>query len=327
MTIVEVRGRGGQLIERVRTDREVITVGRAFDNDVILEDAYVSAHHLRLTLHDRGWLAEDLGSANGTYHKKQRVREKEGLDSGDRLRVGHTYLHLYSDVHLVSPVLKIDSAEARLVSLGRPLVWTMLIVLTCMMLVFESYSHSFAEYKPLKIVQPALWSLLGVVLLAAVWALVGRLARHRAYFFCHLSIWYLFGLSSFVSQFVSETIAYNLSSGLLQDALVNGSKFLLLVAVLWSSLTLATNLKAKRRSWSALGLAGAVLIVGLAGEFRWQQDFTAAPSYYAHIKSPSLLWAEGKRSVEIVSRLPQLLERATEESEKVGDSHRNQITE
>lgn len=316
MTVIEVRGRGGQLIERFRTEQEQISIGRAFDNDVILEDAYVSAHHLRLTFHPEGWVAEDLDSANGVQYRKQKIQARQHITSGDRLRVGHTYLYVYEDSHSVSPVLKVDSAETRLVILGRHSVWPILIVLSCAIMVFDSYTRSFIEYKPLKLLQPALWSLLGVVMLSVVWALVGRLVRHRAYFFSHLSIWYLFGIALFCANYVTDIVAYNLSSSLVQDILARSAKFLLLLITLWSSLTLATNLMANKRLWSAFGLAAVVMLVGIAGEFRWQRDFNAAPSYYAQMKSPVFLWVKSAAGEKIVTQLPELLARATEEAEK-----------
>ncbi len=316
MTVIEVRGRGGQLIERFRTEQEQISIGRAFDNDVILEDAYVSAHHLRLTLHPEGWVAEDLDSANGVQYRKQKIQASRHVASGDRLRVGHTYLYIYEDTHSVSPVLKVDSAEARLVTLGRHSVWPILIVLSCAIMVFDSYTRTFTEYKPLKLLQPALWSLLGVVMLSVVWALVGRLVRHRAYFFSHLSIWYLFGIASFCAHYVTDIVAYNLSSALVQDILIRSGKFLLLLVTIWSSLTLATNLMSKKRLWSAFGLAAVVMLVGIAGEFRWQRDFNAAPSYYAQMKSPAFLWVKGATGEQVVTQLPELLAQAEDEAEK-----------
>jgi ABC transport system ATP-binding/permease protein len=48
--------------------RDGTTIGRAPDNDVVIEDLLVSRHHAVVRkLDDRNWEIEDLGSANGTY--------------------------------------------------------------------------------------------------------------------------------------------------------------------------------------------------------------------------------------------------------------------
>lgn len=45
---------------------KVITIGRAIDNDVVLEYPMVSSHHARITYRDGHAVIEDLGSTNGT---------------------------------------------------------------------------------------------------------------------------------------------------------------------------------------------------------------------------------------------------------------------
>jgi pSer/pThr/pTyr-binding forkhead associated (FHA) protein len=50
-----------------RLSRPVMTVGRALDNDIILDDRRVSRHHARLAVSPAGMTVSDLGSANGTW--------------------------------------------------------------------------------------------------------------------------------------------------------------------------------------------------------------------------------------------------------------------
>ena len=52
------------------TPRRFITlvrIGRAVDNDLVIDDEVVSAHHLELRPSDTGWQLVDLGSTNGTF--------------------------------------------------------------------------------------------------------------------------------------------------------------------------------------------------------------------------------------------------------------------
>jgi hypothetical protein len=56
-------------------DAEVVSVGRAADNDLILRDPEVSRHHARLFLHGTTWRVVDLGSTNGTRVNGERVRQ------------------------------------------------------------------------------------------------------------------------------------------------------------------------------------------------------------------------------------------------------------
>lgn len=59
------------------------TIGRAADNDVVLDDPTVSSHHARLSWSGGVLVVEDLSSANGTFVDGQRVqtaRARPGVD-------------------------------------------------------------------------------------------------------------------------------------------------------------------------------------------------------------------------------------------------------
>jgi hypothetical protein len=67
----------------------LIAIGRAADNDVILDDPQVSRHHCQLKLQHGAYGFIDLGSRNGSTVNGQRV-EEIALADGDRIRIGNT---------------------------------------------------------------------------------------------------------------------------------------------------------------------------------------------------------------------------------------------
>ncbi|RME81904.1 MAG: FHA domain-containing protein [Caldilineae bacterium] len=67
-----------------------LSVGRAIDNDVVLDDVEASRHHALIQLRgDEAWVY-DRRSANGVYLNEERIREPRRLRPGDRLRFGHS---------------------------------------------------------------------------------------------------------------------------------------------------------------------------------------------------------------------------------------------
>ncbi|MFN2252268.1 MAG: FhaA domain-containing protein [Anaerolineae bacterium] len=64
-----------------------LTVGRALDNDVIIDDRTVSRHHARLVPRGTHWMYEDLGSTHGSYVNGHRITASL-LRPGDQLRLG-----------------------------------------------------------------------------------------------------------------------------------------------------------------------------------------------------------------------------------------------
>ncbi len=71
-----------------------ITVGRAADNTVVLDDDYASSHHARLRPFDGGWVVEDLGSTNGTFLDKAKVVAPTPIPIGVPVKIGKTVLEL-----------------------------------------------------------------------------------------------------------------------------------------------------------------------------------------------------------------------------------------
>lgn len=69
------------------------SIGRALDNDIILDDRRVSRHHARLTLDGKAVQVADLGSANGTTVNGLPVTTG-WLQEGDTLSVGGVELRL-----------------------------------------------------------------------------------------------------------------------------------------------------------------------------------------------------------------------------------------
>lgn len=78
----------------VDLSQQQITLGRANDATLVLNDDYASTRHARLFPQDGQWLVEDLGSTNGTYLDRQKVTEPTPVSIGVPIRIGKTVLEL-----------------------------------------------------------------------------------------------------------------------------------------------------------------------------------------------------------------------------------------
>jgi pSer/pThr/pTyr-binding forkhead associated (FHA) protein len=75
------------------TDQQ-ITVGRANDATLVLNDDYASSRHARLFPQNGQLIVEDLGSTNGTYLDRQKVTQPTPVPVGVPIRIGKTVLEL-----------------------------------------------------------------------------------------------------------------------------------------------------------------------------------------------------------------------------------------
>jgi hypothetical protein len=65
----------------------VTRLGRAFDNDIVINDSSVSRHHASIESVNGRFELRDLQSQNGTYVSDERVTQRPIAD-GDSIRLG-----------------------------------------------------------------------------------------------------------------------------------------------------------------------------------------------------------------------------------------------
>jgi DNA-binding NtrC family response regulator len=75
--------------KRLLLNKDVITVGKREDNDLVLTDKTVSRNHLEIKYSQDSLLLRDLESTNGTFVNGTRVKEAY-LEPGDLIKVGNT---------------------------------------------------------------------------------------------------------------------------------------------------------------------------------------------------------------------------------------------
>ncbi|MFE3069061.1 FHA domain-containing protein [Streptomyces sp. NPDC059247] len=74
---------------------QTITLGRAHDSTIVLDDDYASSRHARIYPdRDGQWIVEDLGSTNGTYLDRSRLTTATPIPLGAPIRIGKTVIEL-----------------------------------------------------------------------------------------------------------------------------------------------------------------------------------------------------------------------------------------
>lgn len=67
--------------------QEMLHVGRASDNDIVLDDKRASRHHAQITYENGVYFILDLNTANGTFVNQRRVLNQQ-LQNGDLIQIG-----------------------------------------------------------------------------------------------------------------------------------------------------------------------------------------------------------------------------------------------
>ena len=80
------------VLKEYSVDKETLTVGRADDNDIVIENLAVSGHHAKLVRENGDFVLIDLNSLNGTFVNGHKV-SKWILKTNDLITIGkHTVI-------------------------------------------------------------------------------------------------------------------------------------------------------------------------------------------------------------------------------------------
>lgn len=71
-----------------------VTIGRAADSTLVIDDDYASTNHCRIYAASGEWVVEDLNSTNGTWLDRTRITRPTVLPLGVPLRIGRSVMQV-----------------------------------------------------------------------------------------------------------------------------------------------------------------------------------------------------------------------------------------
>ena len=105
---------------RIPLEADRVTIGKAPENDVPLEDDPTASRlHAVLEHFSAGWCVSDLGSSNGTTINGERIWASHRLQHGDEIRIGQTRLVFHDPLTAQATVTQSDEAPPSLTSRER----------------------------------------------------------------------------------------------------------------------------------------------------------------------------------------------------------------
>ena len=105
------------------------TIGRWQDNDIVLEDRWISRHHARVRRQEAGpkgrvrYTLEDLDSKNGLFVNGSRVTQLVVLQDGDRIQISPRYSLTFVDSEATAPLRQ--SQGGVMIDVKTRTVWVM----------------------------------------------------------------------------------------------------------------------------------------------------------------------------------------------------------
>jgi DNA-binding response OmpR family regulator len=82
------------------------TIGRDEDNDIVVQDRWISRRHALVRREGATYLLEDMGSKNGLFLNGRRVIEPTALQNDDRIQVSPRYELCFVDAEATAPLIQ-----------------------------------------------------------------------------------------------------------------------------------------------------------------------------------------------------------------------------
>jgi hypothetical protein len=308
---LEVLDPKGRVSQRFPVQALPLALGRAYTNQVILDDPFVCPEHLTIGYDENGRLrARDLGTVNG-------LREIAGgkpvpsllLASGTEFQIGHTHFRYCESAHVVAPA-EVDRAgimrwfTSPVVSLASGLA--VLIVL-----LLNSFFGSYERLNVARSLSEALTTVSVVLVWAGAWALVSRIVLNRFHYGQHFALACAAIIVSLMVNTAAEWIEFIFptSQALWVTAIVGSG--LILAALVCGHLGLASSMRPRSRLWAGLGLSVAVIGLGVMADYANRSSFSTAMEYSGILKpiEPALLPATSiDRFIESTQKLQKELD-------------------
>ena len=292
--VIEIVARSGQVRQRVPYRGGNIRVGRAYDNDVIVEDRFACPHHLVIEPGEDGLLVRDLGSINGLWVRDGRLRvETVVLADHGEVQFGHSRLRFRSAEAPVPATWRDTTHVGAARWLGRPWLPPVALLLAFLALMLNDAASSTGSLRVGVLLTGLLYPVVGLMLWSGVWALLNRLLSQRARFGVHLSIASL-GLTAVM--IAGEAVPL-LGFALGRDEWVQPLELLLgiviFAVVLFHHLQFATHGPPKRQAAASMAVAATLVLAPALGAWLSRDEFSSLPELKPLLKPPVFRVREG----------------------------------
>lgn len=300
--IIEEVNRLGHVISRHKHDQLPVTVGRGYQNDLILSDPFVSPEHVVITETDDGWIVEDQNSDNGIKLKLHSTHSQGNqLHSGDEIILGRSRLRLVSPQHPVAETHLLPTRASLPKIISRPAIAITTAIITLAILILDAQLSSTKHLGFDKLLANSLPTFIFALVWAGIWTFVGRVITHRASFLPHFVAALMIFLISMLIATLTEYITYN-SGGDIVSTLI---EFLIigfsLAGLFYINLSNSTNISKRSILVTSHSVAWSMLLVGLFMQYVNQPEFRASPDYPTELKAPFAKLATSKSLDEFLS--------------------------
>jgi pSer/pThr/pTyr-binding forkhead associated (FHA) protein len=287
--IIEELTRSGIHIGYHRVAELPVRIGRAFDNDIVLADQYVSPYHLVIEKNTDGLIIVDQGSDNGTFigrNKRKKTEGAVGIVSGDLVIIGRTQLRIWSSTHQVQPAMRLPAQQSMTQRFVMPIVALVSLLIATAVFTLHLFLDTAKQTKLISLFANALPYLFFTFFWAGIWACAGFIILRKSQYSLQLIIANGALVAIILLTSLTEYIDYLSGSVKIADTVQYIVMALLLAILLFTNLGIATGIADLRRAMIALVIAGGVIAAIAVTDHAESFENRLTPEFSRTLKPP-----------------------------------------
>ncbi len=292
--IVEILDRFGKIKERHRIDKFPCTIGRGYQNTIILDDPYISPQHLVISNKNDSLVIKDTDSRNGLFSLQPFSKQSEILIKDDtRIRVGHTDLRFRFTNHKIRDTIEERDKPSQISMLLTsgfilPVVWIVFIAA----MAANNYIEDTSNITLQRLLSDVYPIMIFLVLWALGWSIISKIVTHRFYFAFH-AIWVCcLTLASIVIDNFANYYEFSFAVTGSADFINLVMDIVVTTILFYGHLHYSTSLSPARAK--KMALVSAVVILGLVelGSLLRSPEFSNTPEYSGIIRPAFFIMAK-----------------------------------
>lgn len=222
-------------------DNNPVVIGRAWKNDVIINDPYVDSEHLSLSANEDHFFIEDLNSQNGTLVEKKQVDNTASYSMGDSIVVGETTLRLIDANAEVAPALKIEKSNRLIKRIDSFWFIPIAVIFVLLATYLQGLWGGDVEQTADLIVNSMMYAVGAMLIWTLAVGILSKLFRQKAAFTLAAIVFSVVMVLELLFNLIGNAIKFNLNSGLAITVIDQIVVLTPLVFMLYATLSLVTR--------------------------------------------------------------------------------------
>lgn len=310
--VVEVLARNHTVTQRHLFKQDTIKIGRAFDNDVHLDDPYVCAHHVDVSkVHNDGISIKDNHSVNGLKINGQPTHEHQ-LQPNDVVTLGRSRVRIFCADSQIADTVRLSQLEEKMEWLSYRSTCLVLLLILAASLGFNSFFNTFTDVKSIALLQGVAKSLLLISFWPLIFIVIAKLNRKDSHFLSQFSIIFIAMLGFELLSHIETLLQANAIASDIIVATMIITKMTLFFGLLWFALYIGFHQSAKKRRRITLSVTALVFLGFFVPDLLNINDFNNQPEYDGTLLPSAVVFNDGVSPDVFVQQSESIFVQATQ---------------